>query len=196
MATFIKGEAVANATSYELLEKTVGGEYSSLAEASEINFELDALGLAVGDHTMVVKAKADGYEDSDPSNAVTYTVAESGPVIVTNSYDTSGFYIAKADGTETSSNSWIHSDLIDITTLANNADGFCTSNLLGHSKVANIGYYSSNDLGSYISCVSQTAGDLKRYTVEEIQEAAPEGTAFVNFSTHVNNRPLQVTALK
>lgn len=30
-------------------------------------------GGAAGDHTLVVKAKADGYEDSDYSNEVVYT---------------------------------------------------------------------------------------------------------------------------
>lgn len=75
MATFVKGNAVDNATSYELLEKTAGGEYSHLADGSEINFELDALGLASGNHTLVVKAKADGYLDSDYSNELSYSVA-------------------------------------------------------------------------------------------------------------------------
>lgn len=74
MATFIKGNAVANATSYELLEKTAEGEYNSLEEKGEINFEVSAMGLMEGDHTLVVKAKADGYEDSDYSNELVYTV--------------------------------------------------------------------------------------------------------------------------
>lgn len=47
--------------------------YVSLATASEINFDLSTLGLAAGNHTLVVKAKADGYEDSDYSNEVVYT---------------------------------------------------------------------------------------------------------------------------
>ena len=76
MSIFVKGNAVANATSYELLEKTAAGDYSSLAEANEISFEVSALGLAPGDHTLVVKAKADGYDDSDPSNEVVYYVEE------------------------------------------------------------------------------------------------------------------------
>lgn len=75
--TYIKGNAVANATSYELNEKNGDGTYTPLETKNEINFELDALGLADGDHTLVVKAKADGYEDSDYSNEVVYT-AESG----------------------------------------------------------------------------------------------------------------------
>lgn len=74
MATFIKGNAVANATSYELLEKAGDGSYSSVANNTEINFELEPLNLAAGDHTLVVKAKADGYEDSDYSNEVVFTV--------------------------------------------------------------------------------------------------------------------------
>lgn len=73
MATYVKGDAVPNATSYELAEKSSVGEYTKLAENSEINFNVSALGLSVGDHALVVKAKATGYEDSDYSNEVKYT---------------------------------------------------------------------------------------------------------------------------
>lgn len=74
MATFVKGDAVADATNYELLEKTAEGAYTSLAEKNEINFEVSALGLAAGNHTLVVRAKAEGYENSDYSNEVIYLV--------------------------------------------------------------------------------------------------------------------------
>lgn len=53
--------------------ETAEDTYVSLATGSEINFDVSALGLAAGDHTLVVKAKADGYEDSDYSNEVVYT---------------------------------------------------------------------------------------------------------------------------
>ena len=76
MATFIKGNSVENATSYELNEKNGDGTYSALETKNEINFEVSALGLATGDHTLVVKAKADGYDDSDYSNEVVYSVEE------------------------------------------------------------------------------------------------------------------------
>lgn len=75
MATFVKGDAVPNATSYELFEN-VDGTYTSLATASEINFEVSAMGLAEGLHYLVVKAKAEGYSDSDYSNEVVYAEGE------------------------------------------------------------------------------------------------------------------------
>lgn len=77
MATFVKGNAVPNASGYELLEK-VGESYNSLATASEINFEVSAMPFEAGDHLLAVKAKGDGvnYSDSDPSETVTYTVAD------------------------------------------------------------------------------------------------------------------------
>ena len=75
MPTYVRGNAVANATSYELLEKTADGTLVSKAEAGEINFEVSALGLTPGNHTFVVKAKADGWVDSEPSNPVTFNVA-------------------------------------------------------------------------------------------------------------------------
>lgn len=84
MATFVKGDAVPNASGYELLEK-VGESYNSLATASEINFEVSAMDFAAGDHLLAVKAKGDGvnYSDSDPSDTVTYTV-EAGEEVDTN----------------------------------------------------------------------------------------------------------------
>lgn len=71
MAKYIKGNPVANATSYELYKK-VNGVYTLLNTNSEINFNLDALDLAPAQYTLAVKAKADGYEASDYSNEVTY----------------------------------------------------------------------------------------------------------------------------
>ena len=47
--------------------------YTKLSEKSTIDFEVSAMGLAAGAHTLVVKATADGYDDSDYSNEVTYT---------------------------------------------------------------------------------------------------------------------------
>lgn len=71
MPTYIKGEPVANATLYELYKKS-SGNYNKLAENTEINFEVSTLDLSAGYHTLVVKAKADGYEDSDYSNEIVY----------------------------------------------------------------------------------------------------------------------------
>lgn len=86
MATYVKGNPVANATSYELLEK-VGSAYNSLKTGSAINFDVSALNLAAGNHTLVVKAKADGYEDSDYSNEVVYAVAAADVFRGKGSYD-------------------------------------------------------------------------------------------------------------
>lgn len=77
MTTYVKGNPVANATSYELFEK-VNGSYNSLATANEINFDLSTINFEAGEHSLVVKAKADGYEDSDYSNEVAYTVESGG----------------------------------------------------------------------------------------------------------------------
>ena len=79
MATYVRGDAVANATSYELFEK-VGSTYNSLSTAEEINFEVSAMGLAVGDHVLVVKAHADGWESSEYSNEKVYTVSKNGVI--------------------------------------------------------------------------------------------------------------------
>lgn len=98
MATFIKGNAVANATGYELFEKASDGTYSSLANDTEINFELENLNLPAGNHTLVVKAKGDGtnYLDSDYSNEVVYSVSAdtselAGTWLMNETIDLTGF---------------------------------------------------------------------------------------------------------
>lgn len=73
MAKHIRGAAVPNATSYELFEK-ISGNYSSLRTASSLDFNLDSLNLASGAHTFAVKAKAEGYIDSEYSNELVYTI--------------------------------------------------------------------------------------------------------------------------
>jgi hypothetical protein len=47
--------------------------YVQLDELSSINFEVSEMGLMPGDHILVVKATAEGYDDSDYSNEVSYT---------------------------------------------------------------------------------------------------------------------------
>lgn len=42
-------------------------------EETQTTFDLSTLNLPAGSHTITVKAKGDGYRDSDASNAVTYT---------------------------------------------------------------------------------------------------------------------------
>ena len=76
--TFVKGNKVANASSYELLERMADGSYRLIDTASDINFEVSALGLDAGAHTFVVQAEADGYKSSDHSNMVTYIVIGEG----------------------------------------------------------------------------------------------------------------------
>ena len=109
MATFVKGDAVENATSYELLEKTAEGVYNSLKEASNINFDLSEIDFEPGDHTLVVKAKADGYETSDPSNEVVYSVEE---------YEYEGEWLSVLlTGDENAHNNFMNANLTGASTL-------------------------------------------------------------------------------
>lgn len=58
---------------YQTVESDGEITYETRATGTEINFDVDALGLVAGDHTLVVVAKANGYEDSEYSNEVVYT---------------------------------------------------------------------------------------------------------------------------
>lgn len=68
----IKGANVADASAYELYEK-IGTQYTLKTTGSSINFDLETLGLSLGEHTFVVRATATGYTPSDYSNEVVYT---------------------------------------------------------------------------------------------------------------------------
>lgn len=132
MATYIKGEEVTTTisgdlvaadVSYELYENN-GSAYRYIAENETIDFELTELGLGGGPHTLVVKAKADGYENSDYSNAVEYVEDIALPLI----------NISMADGTNIGSggskyNATTHGDGIF-------ADGkFKTANGSGYATI-------------------------------------------------------------
>ncbi len=109
MATFVKGNAVPNASGYELLEK-VGEAYNALATASDINFEVSAMEFEPGDHLLAVKAKGDGvnYSDSDPSETVTYTVEDEDWVDITDQFDfTESGMISANDGKFTTYSGWV-----------------------------------------------------------------------------------------
>lgn len=112
-------------------------------------------------------------------------------------YENSGFYNnATQNGSITAPNtSWMYSDLIPLNSIANGPDGYCTSMLQGHSKVAVVYYASSNStsadafLGHY---GTTTQGEQAQYTAEEVKANAPEGTNYVGFSTHISLTPLKV----
>lgn len=71
------GNQDTNSATYTNIKVLVDGDpeyrYESITEDDEINFDVATLNFGTGDHILVVKAKADGYEDSDYSNEVTYS---------------------------------------------------------------------------------------------------------------------------
>ena len=136
---------------------------------------------------------------------VTYTYtanASGGSGTVTElTFETLGFYnnSTQGGGITSPNASWLMSDLIPINTLTNGSNGYCTSMLQGHSKVAVVYYASSNNtdasafLGNY---GTTTQGEQAQYTAEQVKENAPEGTTYVGFSTHSGLKPLHVYVLQ
>lgn len=72
---YITGNAITNATSYDLYEKK-SGVYTKLSTENNIGFYLPSLGMASGNHTLAVKATAPNYPDSNYSNEVTYSTSK------------------------------------------------------------------------------------------------------------------------
>ena len=125
-----------------------------------------------------------------------FTTYVSGLEVVTKTYSNNG-YISVKDGLhQTHNHSWVLSDFIEIEKLIDNEESTCTSRLQGNSYVANIAYYSTEDLASYISGITYTAGQNRSYTSKEIKDAAPAGAKYAVFSTHINFAPLQITMIE
>ena len=125
-----------------------------------------------------------------------FTTYVSGLEVVTKTYSNNG-YISVKDGLhQTHNHSWVLSDFIEIEKLIDNEEGTCTSRLQGNSYVANIAYYSTEDLASYISGITYTAGQNRSYTSKEIKDAAPAGAKYAVFSTNINFAPLQITMIE
>lgn len=199
MPTYIKGEPVANATLYELYKKS-SGNYDKLAENTEINFEVSALGLAGGNHTLVVKAKASGYEDSDYSNEVVYSV----PV----PYTIADFMAA--NGSETGTYSWDGSSLT-LSSSAAYTRVIVPISEIQHltcltgsaaNKAAPVLFLSSNVLDTS-NVVSAVFGEekpaildgeaAKSFYVYDADIVAPEGATHIAFSNYVNYTKLSTT---
>ena len=87
--TTVSWGAVENATSYEIL---VSG--SSFGTVSTTSVDLSTLSgwasLTDGTYNITIVAKADGYRDSEPSNAVQYTVSSGYNVSLTLTTNPSG----------------------------------------------------------------------------------------------------------
>jgi hypothetical protein len=64
-------DADGKATSFDIL---VNGEVVQSVSAGNATFDFSTLNLPVGTYSVTVKAKADGYVDSEASSTVTYTV--------------------------------------------------------------------------------------------------------------------------
>ena len=153
------------------------------------------------------KVEASGYVTQNGTHTVNKTETKNVTLteVTTGSYaevsfSNSGFYnnSSQGGGVTSPNTSWIYSDLIPINNLTNGPDGYCTSLLQGHSKVAEVYYASSNSidvsafLGSYGSTVQ---GETNQFSAETVKENAPEGTLYVGFSTHGANKPLVVYVL-
>lgn len=115
--TFVRGAAVENATSYELLEKK-DGVYTHLTtqdSGGEIDIEVSALGLAKGVHTLVVRAHADGYESSKYSEPVEYNALAAGETDITNQFAWDSGWLYHATGAiEIPDNQWLVSNAVDV----------------------------------------------------------------------------------
>ena len=83
---------VANATSYDVyVDGTMKTNVASAPNTT--TFDLSTLSdIADGAHTVKVKAKADGYIDSEFSNEVSYTKAPAGYEVVLNLRNTTSYY--------------------------------------------------------------------------------------------------------
>ncbi len=184
MATYVKGNPVANATSYELFEK-VGSAYNSLKTGSEINFDVSALGLPGGNHTLVVKAKADGYEDSDYSNEVVYKVEDVTGDITSQFEWTEGYRMTADKGAAEANPHWITSDYVDIS--AYSKLQMTMPITTATSTNSGCAFYDASK--TYISGVNVTFG-ATAMSVETKDITVPAGAVYIRTMWYSTAHPL------
>lgn len=155
---FVRGVAVENAEEYELAEKYSDGTYSEpLATANEINFEVSAMGLAVGEHSLVVRATttAEGFENSDYSDPVTYT-ADGNVTYTVTAVPNIATVKLEAEGYTTVTKTGSASITVAVGTTVNwsvSADGYTEQNgtytISGGNKTENVILSASYEGGAY-----------------------------------------------
>lgn len=189
MATYVKGDAVTNATKYDLKEKNSDGTYTTLVEdASEINFEVSALGLEEGDHNLVVVAQADGYTDSDPSNEVVFTVSSSSTdegdtgdtgettLVEIEGESVSGYLMNKTSGELVSHSTGYHYKFeIEDATATYYGTGFAPNSSGTYAAVA---YYTSGD-----TFISYEDFGLSSAAFEKQLLTVPENTGIIRIQS-------------
>lgn len=146
MATYVKGDAVANATSYELIEK---------------------VNPASGD-------------------------------VTTTKYSNVGYVLATTGALTGASSTWIHSDFIKVSDLADDTDGVCVKTFIGHGTVAAMAFYSAkDDFGSFTEgyILSNTSANATAQSVAQVKaNITNDASTYVVFSTDGSKAELQVTA--
>ena len=138
--------------------------------------------------------------NSNTTVTYTYTVnsvsgGEDEMTAGTYTYTNSG-YILATSGKVTTGNTWIHSDFIPVSQLANGDDGKCVRTFTGHGTVAAIAFYTTKDnFDSWVKSVKtgEIEGGATSVTAEYVKGLAPAGSNYVVFSTDGSKQTLSVT---
>lgn len=136
-----------------------------------------------GNTTVTYTYTANGGAGGNEMEAGTYTYSNSGYVLATT-------------GKVTTGNTWIHSDFIPVSQLANGDDGKCVRTFTGHGTVAAMAFYTTKDnFDSFVSSVKtgDIEGGATSVTAEYVKGLAPTGSNYVVFSTDGSKQTLSVT---
>ena len=183
---------------YELngsITVTMGGTDITSTAVSGLTITIPT--KVTGNVVITVPTKAvvvDGGEGDEPDTPDTPAVGdelEAG----TYTYSNSGYVLATT-GKVTTGNTWIHSDFIPVSQLANGDDGKCVRTFVGHGTVAAMAFYTTKDnFDSFVSSVktSDIEGGATSVTAEYVKGLAPTGSNYVVFSTDGSKQTLSVT---
>lgn len=127
-----------------------------------------------------------------------YSVVNSGDgSTITTTYTNAGYVLASTGALTGTSSTWIHSDFIPISSLADNNDGICVGTFVGHGTVAAIAFYTEKDnYNSFTEGYILSATSAKKTTqsVAEVKANITNNSAqYVVFSTDGSKETLSVT---
>ena len=124
-------------------------------------------------------------------------VASGGGSTITTTYTNAGYILASNGSLTGATSTWVHSDFIPISSLADNNDGICVGTFVGHGTVAAIAFYTEKDnynsfTEGYI--LSSTSANKTTQSVAEVKANITNNSAqYVVFSTDGSKATLSVT---
>lgn len=152
---------------------------------------------AISGYTVSSVSPTGATINSDTIVTYTYNVISGDGTTTTTTYTNAGYVLQSSGALTGASSTWVHSDFIPISSLADGDDGKCVKTFVGHGTVAAIAFYTTkDDYTSYTEgyILSNTSANATSQSVAQVTaNITDESAQYVVFSTDGSKATLEVT---